>query len=116
MITSKWRKRAEIYKLFAEKGMDLSEPAAETMFNYESEGKGNLSNNIFNSTNNGYYHGKRMMDLQVTEWKEGIKEGILFKQELYRDKYPKAWLDEILSGICLENKEVMGYIVESMRT
>jgi hypothetical protein len=84
---------AELYKHFAkewEHCLDFSDEALLEMYQSETHG-------IRASENNGYYHGKKWLNLTVTMWKEDIKKGFLFRQELYRDgKYPSWWLDRIL--------------------
>jgi len=48
------------------------------------------------SPKNGFAHGKKMLSLNVTMWKEDISKGLLFKHELYADqKFPHWWLDSI---------------------
>ena len=47
------------------------------------------------SDNNGYYIGKRYLNLTVSMWKEDIEKGYLFKHELYDDIFPRWWLDKI---------------------
>jgi hypothetical protein len=49
------------------------------------------------SDRNGFYVGKRYLNLQVNMWKEDIEKGFLRKFELYEDgKYPHWWLDRVL--------------------
>ena len=47
------------------------------------------------SDKNGYYIGKRYLNLTVTMWKEDIQKGLLRKQELYDDVFPHWWLDKV---------------------
>lgn len=48
------------------------------------------------SDNNGYALGKKWMNVTIAMWKEDIKHGLLFKEELYEDgNYPHWWLDSI---------------------
>jgi hypothetical protein len=50
--------------------------------------------------NNGYYIGKKYLNLNVNMWKEDIKYGTLFKYELYEDgTYPTWWLDNIFKKL-----------------
>lgn len=45
---------------------------------------------------NGYYIGKRNLNITVTMWKEDMERGLLFKQELYDDPdIPDWWLDKV---------------------
>ena len=87
---------AEMYKRFAidEPGMDFSEEAAQAMFDYESEGHGDLSLSIFSNTRNGYAIGKHWMDVTISMWKEDLVFGTLTKQELIQD-YPKWFLVKV---------------------
>ena len=48
------------------------------------------------SQNNGYYVGKRYMNLTIAMWKQDIEIGYLLKSELYNDEtFPHWWLDKI---------------------
>lgn len=64
------------------------------MYIFESTGKGDLKQNLFDATN-GYANGKHWMDITVKMWKEDIKAGLLSKWELYLE-LPGIhwWLDE----------------------
>lgn len=49
------------------------------------------------SEKNGYYLGKKWMDVQIKMWKEDLQIGIISRYELYQDeKFPHWWLDKIL--------------------
>jgi hypothetical protein len=49
------------------------------------------------SSSNGFLVGKKWLSVTVAMWKEDIRGGILFKEELYKDgKYPQWWLDSVL--------------------
>lgn len=109
-ISNKWRRQAEIYKLFATRlpKESFSEEHALAMYKYESSGEGDLDSiisGIFSKSNdfkdiNGYALGKKFLNLAVNIWKEDLKLSLLFKYELYEDsKYPKWWLDSILKDI-----------------
>jgi hypothetical protein len=84
----------EIYKIFSkdwEHICDYSEECMRELNLYESHGMGQCK------WNNGYFIGKQYMDVTLKMWKQDIKEGLLFKWELYEgDKYPKWWLDKVL--------------------
>lgn len=84
---------SRLYRLFAtdwEHCLDFSEEMRLEMYNSESHG-------IRPSDNNGYYHGKKWLNVTVAMWKEDIEKGLLFKRELYQDgKYPEWWLDNVL--------------------
>jgi len=74
--------------------LDFSDKSMIELYNYESYG-GNPC-----SQKNGYMHGKKWLNLNVSMWKEDIEAGNLFKYELYEDpKFPHWWLDSILSGM-----------------
>ncbi|RWZ87216.1 MAG: hypothetical protein EO766_11855 [Hydrotalea sp. AMD] len=82
----------EVYRLFAkdwEQCCDFSEEMMVELFYSESYGEEV-------SPNNGFYVGKRYLNLNVAMWKEDIQKGLLFKHELYEDHYPHWWLDKIL--------------------
>ncbi len=50
--------------------------------------------------NNGYYIGKRYLNVFVTMWINDIKNGVLFKEELYQDSnLPNWWLDKIFKKL-----------------
>lgn len=84
---------SELYKHFAspwQEVLDFSDDALISLYNHESYGT-NLS------PNNGFAKGKQMLNLQVTAWKEMLREGTLAKFELYADEaYPHWWLDSCL--------------------
>lgn len=87
---------AELYKHFAkdwEHCLDFSEESLLEMYHSETHG-------LPVRDDNGFYHGKKWLNLTVTMWKEDIKKGLLFKSELYHDgKYPEWWLDGVLNGV-----------------
>jgi len=83
----------EIYKYFAsswEQSLDYSEESMLELYLSESYGDVDCQNN------NGYYVGKRWLNVNVAMWKEDIKKGLLTKYELYSDpQIPDWWLDKI---------------------
>jgi|688.fasta_scaffold1063209_2 hypothetical protein len=83
----------EIYKIFAQDWKDCCIFSDEMMIElYYSESYGDDV-----SDRNGFYVGKRYLNLQVNMWKEDIEKGFLRKFELYEDgKYPHWWLDRVL--------------------
>ena len=113
-MTKNWLKKAELYKQFSKEKRirwlkdnscetyiytppyDFSEKAAKEMFDYESRGIGNLENSLFNNNLNGYFYGKRVLDITVSMWREDLPKGLIFKEELYKD-YPKEFIDGVLS-------------------
>ena len=107
-ITDKWRKKAELYKIFSlcvdkdESGESFSEEHAQEMFDWESTGKGHIEIDCFSSTNNGYASGQKWMNVTLSSWREDIVNGLLFKFELYADpKFTNVhwWLDEVLKDL-----------------
>lgn len=85
----------QIYRIFSkdwEHVLDFSDEAAVELFNHES-----LGHPV--SPNNGFWHGKKWLNVQVTMWKEDIKLGLFRSSELYDDpKYPHWWLDSIFKS------------------
>lgn len=80
----------------------FDDEALLSLYNHESYG-------LELTPKNGFAHGKKMLNLQVTAWKEMLREGTLAKFELYDDPaYPQWWLDS-----CLENTYV-GYTYEDI--
>lgn len=84
---------SELYKHFSkdwEHCLNYNEDSLREMFNSETHGDPV-------SPNNGYYHGKKWLNVTVKMWKEDIEKGCLLKKELYNDpKYPHWWLDKVL--------------------
>lgn len=93
-VSQRFKKMSCLYRHFAVcKDLDFSDEALISLYNYESYGT-NLS------PRNGFAHGKQMLNLQVTSWKEMLLEGTLAKFELYEDpNYPHWWLDSILKNL-----------------
>lgn len=87
----------EIYRIFSEDWnhvCDYSEDSMMEMFKYESMGIG------YPDHLNGYYVGKRWLNVYVDMWKEDIRDGLLYKFELYESgRYPEWWLDSILGEV-----------------
>ena len=81
---------AEIYRLFADASLDFSAVAASIAYEFESTGKGLLDENT-----NGFYQGKRCMDITVKMWREDIAVGMLLCGELEAE-FPKWFLDLVL--------------------
>lgn len=49
------------------------------------------------SEKNGFYLGKKWMDVQIKMWKEDLQVGIISKYELYQDEtFPRWWLEKVL--------------------
>lgn len=87
----------ELYKHFSkdwEGYLDYSEDMMKELFFSESYG------DVSCSPKNGYYVGKKQLNLTVSMWREDIIKGYLFKCELYNDhNYPHKWLDKVLKDI-----------------
>ena len=81
--------------------LDFSEEAAIAMFRYETYGEGDLSQPIFSEGRvNGYAFGKHLLNLQLDLYRQGIREGLTTKAELYGDRaLDQAWLHEVLPKI-----------------
>ena len=83
----------EVYKYFSrswEHCLDYSEESMLELFISESYG------DVKCKENNGFYHGKRWLNVTVKMWLEDIPKGVLFKKELYNDPdLPDWWLDKI---------------------
>lgn len=99
LMTNKYRKMCEIYKIFAKDwDCDFSEQAMQDMYNYETFGKGNINEGIFNGNKtNGYAVGKKWLNVTVDMW---FQEADMYGwhpllQRLYADKFPHWWLDEV---------------------
>jgi hypothetical protein len=91
-LTGKFKRMCEVYRIFSkhwEHMLDFSDQALIELFNHESYGTPI-------SEHNGYALGKKWLNVHVTIWKEDIRDGFLFKKELYDDpKFPHWWLDSI---------------------
>jgi len=84
----------EVYKYFSRSWShicDYDEESMMEMFVYETFGEGRPNNT------NGYFLGKKWMDVSVEMWKEDIEQRLLTKFELYDDpEIPNWWLDKVL--------------------
>lgn len=93
----KFLRMAEIYRMFASEWanvLDFSDECLLELYNFESYGDKQCK------LNNGFMHGKKMLNLNVEMWREDIEAGNLFKYELYEDpKFPRWWLDSVLAGM-----------------
>ena len=91
-LSGKFKRMAELYRMFANDWshvLDFSDEAMVELYNHESYGQPIRQNN-------GFMHGKKWLNLNVTMWKEDIEKGLLFVPELYDDpKFPHWWLDNI---------------------
>ena len=82
----------EVYRIFSRDYSYCCDFSEQSMLQlYYSESYGDPITN-----ENGYYVGKRWLNVTVAMWKEDIKTGMLTKQELYNDPmFPHWWLDNI---------------------
>ena len=84
-----------VYRIFVrdfESCLDFSEDMLYEHYEHESRGQGVCS------PKNGFYHGKKWMDVSVASWREDIRLGTLLIFELYRDDtFPHWWLDKVFS-------------------
>lgn len=101
--TNRWLRMAEIYKRFARPNAqicDFSDKAAEAMFDFESQGIGDLRLNLFNKMDdgkfNGFAIGKHWMDVTISMWKEEMRARLLFIDELLED-FPEWWIKKIFA-------------------
>lgn len=90
-ISSKWWKKANIYRKFAPVDADFSQLAAEQMYLYESQGK------TFDNPRNGYYQGKKWQDVTIENWRWSVQNGLLLPYELF-EEFPEEWVRRVLSG------------------
>lgn len=89
-----------IYRYFGgdDEKLDYSEEAANEMYQFETNGKGNLRMGLFNGDRyNGYAVGKHWMDATIKMWIQDIRDGVLFIEELY-EWFPDWhwWLDRVV--------------------
>ena len=99
--SKKWIKKSLLYKRAARdyNNLDFSNEAAMEMFKFESTGNGDISIEGFNTIDkkcNGYAVGKKWLDVNISNWKEAIKDGWLRIDDLVTDGWPKDWLIKIL--------------------
>ncbi|MFA6198872.1 MAG: hypothetical protein WC679_00485 [Bacteroidales bacterium] len=85
-----------IYRIFSGDWKDCLSFSDDMMLElYYSESYGDKV-----SYNNGFYYGKKYLNLQVNMWIEDIKKGYLTKYELYQDgTFPDWWLNNVLRNI-----------------
>ena len=73
--------------------MDYSEESLLELYLSESYG------DIGCKKNNGYYVGKKYLNVCVSMWKEDMEKGTLFIGELYSDvNLPVWWLDSVFKS------------------
>ena len=88
---------SEIYKHFSNDWKDCLDYSEESLLDlYQSESYGDVDC----KEDNGFYVGKKWLNVFVDMYKEDIKKGFLFKCELYDDPdLPDWWLDKVLKGV-----------------
>lgn len=97
-----------VYEIFVRdfrSGLDFSEDMLYELYENESYG------GVQCSPKNGYYHGKKWMDVTLAMWREDIRLGNLWVFELYRDHtFPHWWLDKVFSKRYSENFKEAGLL------
>lgn len=87
----------QIYKIFSQDYTycDFSDSSVVELYNHESFG-------TTVDKHNGFFVGKKIMDITIKMWREDIANCMLFKHELYSSgRYPEWWLDNVLDGIAI---------------
>lgn len=86
----------EVYRIFSNDWKHLLDYSDEALLElYMSETFGDRV-----SPNNGFAVGKKYLSVHVEMWREDIRDGLLFKHELYEDeKFPHWWLDSIFKTL-----------------
>lgn len=84
-----------VYEHFSLPWKHLCEYGSDAMLElYYSESYGDPV-----SPTNGYYLGKKQLNITVSMWKEDIARGLLFTKELYDDpNLPDWWLDKVFKN------------------
>lgn len=95
-LGKKYKKILEVYECFKmDNNTELQYGDKELLDMYLYESNGVKSD----MTYNGFYWCKHNLDLTIKMWYEDLPKGNITKKELYSDKFPKWWLDKILSKI-----------------
>jgi len=88
---------SEVYKHFSKDWkhcLDYSEESLLELYISESYG------DVDCKPTNGFYIGKKYLNLTVAMWKEDIRKHLLLKSELYDDpNLPDWWLDKVLKTL-----------------
>lgn len=105
-VTGKFKRMCKVYELFSEPWRNTHRYDDEMiveMFNFESlshlflDERGNRKDPCIQ---NGYWLGKKWLNVTINMWKEDLSKGYLFKHELYQDsKFPTWWLDSVLKDM-----------------
>lgn len=113
-ISNKFKKMCEVYKIFADKDLDFSLSAMEEMYNFETFGKGNISIEGFNASNNkpnGYAVGKKFLNITVSMWMEEIEKYgwyPVIKRIYSDDTFPIWWLDKTFNSFFSDRIRLYG--------
>lgn len=90
--TKKFRQACEVYRIFAKPWEHLfgfTEQDLQEMFMHETHGHAV-------SDRNGFSHGKKWLNVTVESWREDIKHGLLFVEELRADPmFPAWWMNKV---------------------
>jgi hypothetical protein len=92
--SKKFIKMCDVYKIFSKdwENLDYSDKAKSELYKAETYGTCKCN------PKNGFYVGKKWLNVFVAMWYEDIEKGLLFKWELYEgDHFPKWWLDKIFN-------------------
>lgn len=94
-ISNKFRRMCDVYRVFSKDWEHIGDYSDDAMLElYNAESRGTPVREL-----NGFYIGKRWLNVTVSMWKEDMEKGLLFKKELYADeKFPHWWLDSIFGN------------------
>ncbi len=83
-VSPKFKKKALLYKHFGSMfgNFDFSEQSMLNLYNHESYG---TELGPGESTSNGYVIGKKWLNWHITNWKQGLVEGSITRQDLESD-------------------------------
>lgn len=102
-IGKKFLKMVPLYKMFAQNlpGVTFTQQDLEEAYRVETHGS-KAKNGPSGYHTNGYIWGKQYLNLQVTSWKEDIRDCYVHMWEIYED--PKfipftGWLDNIFRDV-----------------
>jgi len=133
MISKKFEKMCELYKIFASHwNCDFSEEAKEYAYKQETFGGGD-SSGIFSDGKkpNGYLIGKKWLNVQVTAWKKDLTDWLalpaycrydivhpydtLFQDEIFKNHH--EWLKEVLgiNKLCKQLRAELDKIMKDIK-
>ncbi len=81
-LSSKYKKKAQVYRQFAKDWPFLSFGEDELLECYFWETNGTE----IKSSQNGFVFGKKWMDVNLAMWKQDLASGILFVEELTQEQ------------------------------